>query len=89
MEELILYCLKDQKKVCSKCLKLNHLLHPVVPLNSIENLDFSECLNSEISNALKDVKSREDFTKQLISACIIKHKVTLRNHIIFIREGLK
>jgi hypothetical protein len=45
MEEQILYCLKDQIKVCSKCLNSTHLLHPVVPLNSLENLDFSETLN--------------------------------------------
>jgi hypothetical protein len=43
-EELILFCLKDQQKVCSKCLKTNHLLHPVVPINSLDNLDFSESL---------------------------------------------
>jgi hypothetical protein len=43
-DELILFCLKDQCKVCSKCLKSTHLLHPVVPLNSLENLDFSESL---------------------------------------------
>ena len=28
----ILYCLKDQQQVCSKCLNTSHLLHPVVPL---------------------------------------------------------
>jgi hypothetical protein len=55
LEELILFCLKDQQKVCSKCLKSTHLLHPVVPMNSLENLDFTESLQTEIDGALKEV----------------------------------
>ena len=66
-----------------------HLLHPVVPLNSLDNLDFSESLQSEIENALKDVRSREGLNKSLISKSITKHKVALRNHIIFIRDSLR
>ena len=58
-DELILFCLKDQQQVCSKCLKSTHLLHPVVPLNSLENLDFSESLQSEIEQALREVRNRE------------------------------
>jgi len=47
-QEIILVCLKDQQKVCSLCLKSTHLFHPVVPLNSMENLDFTESLSQEI-----------------------------------------
>lgn len=39
-EEVILLCLKDSEKVCARCLNSTHLLHPVVPLNSLDQLDF-------------------------------------------------
>jgi len=35
-EVFILFCLKDQERVCGRCLNSNHLLHPVVPQNSID-----------------------------------------------------
>src|SRR5438132_1223641 len=88
-EELILFCLKDQVKICSKCLNSTHLLHPVVPLNSLENLDFSESLSAEIDTALRDIRSRESYIKLNITKSLVKHKIALRNHIIFIRENLK
>jgi hypothetical protein len=69
-DELILFCLKDQQKVCSKCLKSTHLLHPVVPLNSLENLDFSESLQSEIEQALREVHNREFQVRNQISQSI-------------------
>ena len=88
-DELILFCLKDQQKVCSKCLKSTHLLHPVVPLNSLENLDFSESLQSEIESALKEVRNREFQVRETISHSITQNKIKLRNHIIFIRDNLR
>ncbi|MFN7881168.1 MAG: B-box zinc finger protein [bacterium] len=39
-QDYILFCLKCQEKICTKCLDTNHLLHPVVPLNSLNKLDF-------------------------------------------------
>ena len=65
------------------------MLHPVVPLNSLENLDFSESLQSEIETALRDVKSRENLVQEQISSSVTKHKVRLRNQIMFIRENLR
>ena len=47
-EPFILQCLKDQEHICAKCLNSTHLLHPVVPLNALENLDFTESLGQEI-----------------------------------------
>lgn len=35
-DEVILLCLKDSEKVCARCLNSTHLLHPVVPLNSLD-----------------------------------------------------
>jgi hypothetical protein len=64
-------------------------LHPVVPLNSLENLDFSECLQSEIENALKDVRSKEEQVESQIKKNIARHKIYLRSNIMQIREGLK
>jgi len=65
------------------------LLHPVVPVNSLDNLDFTETLTSEIQNALKEVKYKLTETKDKISSNIRKHKEGLRNHIIFIRDALR
>jgi predicted O-linked N-acetylglucosamine transferase (SPINDLY family) len=75
--------------VCSKCLKSTHLLHPVVPMNSLENLDFTESLQTEIDGALKEVQGREHSISETISKSIINHKIALRNHIMFIRENLR
>jgi hypothetical protein len=65
------------------------LLHPVVPLNSLENLDFSESLQSEIEQALREVRNREFSVREQISSSITQNKVKLRNHIIFIRDNLR
>ena len=43
-QDFILFCLKCQEKICTKCLDTNHLLHPVVPLNSVNKLDFKTSL---------------------------------------------
>lgn len=75
--------------MCSKCLKSTHLLHPVVPMNSLENLDFTESLQTEIDGALKEVQGREHSISETISKSIIHHKIALRNHIMFIRENLR
>jgi hypothetical protein len=61
----------------------------VVPLNSLENLDFSESLQSEIEQALREVRQRENLISAGISKSITQHKVKLRNHIIFIRDNLR
>lgn len=61
----------------------------MVPLNSLENLDFSESLQSEIEQALNDVKNRENTVKNIVSQSLTKHKIKLRNQIIFIRENLR
>ena len=43
-DQFILFCLKDQEKVCARCLNSTHLLHPVVPLNSLDKLDFHKSI---------------------------------------------
>ena len=58
-------------------------------MNSLENLDFSESLQSEIEQALRDVTKREHIVKDTISKSITEHKIKLRNHIIFIRDNLR
>lgn len=75
--------------MCSKCLKSTHLLHPVVPLNSLENLDFSESLQSEISQALSEVKKRELTVNDMLQRSITDYKIKLRNHIILVKETLR
>jgi hypothetical protein len=61
----------------------------VVPLNSLENLDFSESLQSETEQALREVRNREYSVREQISKNISVNKVKLRNHIIFIRDNLR
>ena len=58
-QDFILFCLKCQEKICTKCLDTNHLLHPVVPLNSVNKLDFKRSLQKEIEKSLEDIKFRE------------------------------
>jgi hypothetical protein len=60
-----------------------------VPLNSLENLDFSESLQSEIEQALREVRNRELQVRESISKNITINKIKLRNHIIFIRDNLR
>ena len=69
-DPFILYCLKCQQKVCQKCLNTTHLFHPVVPLNSLDNLDFTETLNQEIESSIDEITKKthllnEEIMKQL------------------------
>jgi hypothetical protein len=61
----------------------------VVPINSLDNLDFSESLQSEIEQALTEVQSRLFLVRDHISQNVTETKVKLRNHIIFIRDNLR
>lgn len=58
-------------------------------MNSLENLDFSESLQSEIEQALREVRNREYIVKESISKSITQNKIKLRNHIVFIRDNLR
>lgn len=78
--------LKDKQKICAKCLKTTHLLHPVVPLN--ESLDFSESLSTEIQSALADVSKRQKLCHDEIIEGITEHKKHLRSHILKVRADL-
>ena len=64
----------------------NHLLHPVVPLNSLNKLDFKISLQKEIEKSLEDIRLREGIVQNKIGKDLTKHKIALRNHIIFIRD---
>lgn len=75
--------------MCGKCLQSTHLMHPVVPINSVSNLDFSESLQSEIENSLKEIKKREIQVNDQVTKSITNYKIKLRNHIIFIRDNLR
>ena len=88
-QDHILFCLKCQEKICTKCLDTNHLLHPVVPLNSVNKLDFKTSLQKEIEKSLEDIKLRERIVHNKIGSDLTKHKIALRNHIIFIRDSLR
>ena len=88
-QDHILFCLKCQEKICTKCLDTNHLLHPVVPLNSVNKLDFKTSLQKEIEKSLEDIKLRESIVQNKIGKDLTKHKIALRNHIIFIRDTLR
>ena len=57
-EAFILFCLKDQEKVCGKCLNTTHLLHPVVPLNSLDQLDFHKSIQREVESSVKEIQQR-------------------------------
>ena len=88
-EEVILLCLKDSEKICPRCLHLTHLLHPVVPLGSLDQLDFQKSLKQEIETSLKDIQDRQPILNKSICEQLRKHKINLRNHIIFIRDNLR
>ena len=88
-QEYILFCLKCQERICTKCLDTNHLLHPVVPLNSVNKLDFKTSLQKEIEKSLEDIKHRESVVQNKIGKDLTQHKIALRNHIIFIRDTLR
>ena len=65
-QDHILFCLKCQEKICTKCLDTNHLLHPVVPLNSVNKLDFKTSLQKEIENRDKRISILETEIKKLL-----------------------
>lgn len=88
-QDYILFCLKCQEKICTKCLDTNHLLHPVVPLNSVNKLDFKTSLQKEIEKSLEDIKHRESVVQNKIGRDLTKHKIALRNHVIFVRDTLR
>ncbi len=88
-QDFILYCLKCQEKICTKCLDTNHLLHPVVPLNSVNKLDFKTSLQKEIEKSLEDIKTRESVVHKKIGQDLTKHKIALRNYIIQMRDSLR
>lgn len=89
VQDYILFCLKCQEKICTKCLDTNHLLHPVVPLNSVNKLDFKTSLQKEIEKSLEDIKHRESVVQNKIGRDLTKHKIALRNHVIFVRDTLR
>jgi hypothetical protein len=70
-------------------LDTNHLLHPVVPLNSVNKLDFKNSLQKEIEKSLEDIKMKESSIHKKIRGDLTKHKIALRNHIIFVRDSLR
>jgi hypothetical protein len=88
-EDVILLCLKDSEKICARCLHSTHLLHPVVPLGSLDQLDFQKSLKQEIETSLKEIQEREPVLNQSICDQLRRHKINLRNHIIFIRDNLR
>ena len=65
------------------------MLHPVVPLNSVNKLDFKTSLQKEIEKSLEDIKHRESVVQNKIGKDLTQHKIALRNHIIFIRDTLR
>lgn len=84
-----MFCLKCQEKICTKCLDTNHLLHPVVPLNSINKLDFKTSLQKEIEKSLEEVRHSESVVQRKIGNDLKEYKIALRSHIIGIRENLR
>ena len=89
IQDFILYCLKCQEKICTKCLDTNHLLHPVVPLNSVNKLDFKTSLQKEIEKSREDIRLRESTVQNKIGRDLKKHKIALRDDIIKIRDRLR
>jgi hypothetical protein len=65
------------------------LLHPVVPLNSLDQLDFKTSLQKEIDTTINELKEREQVVQNNIRESLKKHRVSLRNHVIFIRDSLR
>jgi len=60
-----------------------------VPLNSVNKLDFKVSLQKEIEKSLDDIRYRESIVQNKIGKDLTKHKVALRNHIIFVRDNLR
>lgn len=65
------------------------MLHPVVPLNSVNKLDFKKSLEKEVEKSLEEIKLRESIIQNKIGRDLTKHKIALRNHIILIRDTLR
>ena len=65
------------------------MLHPVVPLNSVNKLDFKTSLQKEIEKSLEDIKYRETLIHKKIGRDLSRYKIALRNHIIFVRDSLR
>ena len=60
-----------------------------MPLGSLDQLDFKKSLKQEIETSLKEIQDREPALNQSICSSLRKHKVNLRNHILFIRDSLR
>lgn len=67
----------------------NHLLHPVVPLNSLDQLDFHKSIQREVESSVKEIQQRNPQVRRMITEGIDNHKVKLRSHIIEIRDSLR
>lgn len=65
------------------------MLHPVVPLNSVNKLDFKTSLQKEIEKSLEEVRFKESVIQNKIGRDLTKHKIALRNHIIGVREAMR
>ena len=65
------------------------MLHPVVPLNSVDKLDFEKTIQDEITQSVDEIKARETLVKRNISDGLRTHKLQLRSHIIKIRDNLR
>jgi hypothetical protein len=55
----------------------------------VNKLDFKTSLKKEIEKSLEDIKFREQVVQNKIEKDLTKHKITLRNHIIQIRDALR
>ena len=60
-----------------------------MPLGSLDQLDSQTSLKQEIEKSLKEIQDREPVLNQSICSQLRKHKINLRNHILFIRDNLR
>ena len=60
-----------------------------MPLNSLDQLDFQKSLQQEIETSLHEIKNKEPQLNKEIGERLRKHKIAIRNHIIFIRDNLR
>ena len=74
--------------MCARCLNTTHLLHPVVPLNTLDQLDFHKSIQQEVEGSVSEIRTRQQPVRRLICEGIQQHKILLRSHIIEIREQL-
>ena len=61
----------------------------MVPLNSINKLDFKTSLQKEIEKSLEEIRISESLVQRKIGSDLKEHKIALRNHIIHIRDSLR